>query len=325
MISPFDTYKQQLKNEYKDDQDRFNAFAQEVESIFFKLLGEQSIELAVPLKQRVKTWESIEQKFERFPQLSKEISQVTELRDLIGIRLILSFERDVERACRVINNFVVTRQEDKADILSPEEFGYRSRHFVVKIPDDWLKHPSASGFADLCCEVQVRTVAQHLWANASRILQYKTEDSVPLHLRRSIHRISALLELVDIEFERILENREEYRLKLERTALQESLNVDSLRQFLQEYLPQNPREFYAKDYDYLRQQLTECRITNIKDLKVVLDRTYEINRKEEIRLENHFKENEKEIGDPAEEAKFTRIDWVLYSLKALNLKPNSKI
>lgn len=56
----------------------------------------------------------------------------------------------------------------------------------------------------LKAEVQVRTVTQHVWAAASHVLQYKQEASVPLPVRRSIYRVSALLETVDLEFERVL-------------------------------------------------------------------------------------------------------------------------
>jgi ppGpp synthetase/RelA/SpoT-type nucleotidyltranferase len=59
-------------------------------------------------------------------------------------------------------------------------------------------------------ELQLRTLAQHIWAVASHKLQYKREASVPVPIRRSINRVSALLEMVDLEFDRVLLEREQY-------------------------------------------------------------------------------------------------------------------
>ena len=76
------------------------------------------------------------------------------------------------------------------------------------MPDDWLNVPTFREFKGLRAELQIRTLAQQLWAAASHKLQYKRESSVPYPIRRSIHRVAALLETVDLELERVLSERD---------------------------------------------------------------------------------------------------------------------
>jgi hypothetical protein len=77
-------------------------------------------------------------------------------------------------------------------------------HFVVEFPEPWFVVPTIGPMRGLRAEIQVRTHAQHIWADASHILQYKKESSVAPKTRRDIHRIAALLETVDLEFEKVL-------------------------------------------------------------------------------------------------------------------------
>src|SRR5690606_25945786 len=84
--------------------------------------------------------------------------------------------------------------------------------------------------------------AQHTWAVASPKLQYKHEEGVPPPIRRTIHRVSALLETVDLEFERVLEERGSYiAAAADNVDLGELLNVDLLKATLSEILPEKNR------------------------------------------------------------------------------------
>jgi putative GTP pyrophosphokinase len=80
-------------------------------------------------------------------------------------------------------------------------------------------------------------VAQHIWASVSHLLQYKTESSAPPSVRRSIHRVSALLETVDLEFERVLNERAAYVEHIANQSKSEQLNVDLLAKTLTELWP----------------------------------------------------------------------------------------
>jgi len=76
------------------------------------ILATHQISLGVPLESRVKAWSSIAEKIER---KARRLTSVDELDDLVGIRLILLFQRDVDLIHRLIGEtFLVLSAEDTA-------------------------------------------------------------------------------------------------------------------------------------------------------------------------------------------------------------------
>lgn len=214
---------------------------------FSKLLDNEEISLGFPLESRVKSWDSILNKLERLPI---DIAEMRELNDLVGLRLILVFRRDLESVCKLItDNFEVIDQYDTQERLKEDQFGYASIHFVVVLPESWLAVPTLAKLGGLRAELQVRTVAQHIWAVASHELQYKKESSVPAPIRRAIYRVSALLETVDLEFETVLKERELYRKEIATiSTTDQALNVDLFEQTLHQVLPDDNREVGPSAY-----------------------------------------------------------------------------
>ena len=198
----------QLRSEYSIQSDRARrlraALCEQIEQI----LSSHGIALGVPIESRVKTLESSEEKLDR---KSLELKSLLELNDLIGIRIILLFRRDIVTVSKLLaETFEVLSTEDTATRLSEAQFGYQSLHHIIRVPKSWLSVPTFFDLGELKTEIQLRTLAQHIWAAASHKLQYKHEESVPPPIRRSIHRVSALLETVDLEFERVLTDRGTY-------------------------------------------------------------------------------------------------------------------
>ncbi len=126
-----------------------------------------------------------------------------------------------------------------------------SVHFHVGLRSSWKKMPTFRKTGDLRAEIQVRTVAQHIWAAASHILQYKQQVNIPPPVRRSIYHASALLEIFDLEFERVLNEKELYGSKIDTRTSNEKLNVDSLAKVLEEVLPSKNMKICAANYTSL--------------------------------------------------------------------------
>lgn len=228
------------------------------------LFTRQNISLAVPLESRVKAMSSIQEKLDR---KDLELACLEDLDDLVGIRAILMFRRDVKTIGDHIRRiFQVIQDEDTASRLEESQFGYQSQHFVVKLPKAWLETPVMEGLDHLKLEIQVRTLAQHSWAAASHKLQYKQEASVPAPIRRSIHRVSALLETVDLELDRVLQERETY---LEQQGSHreptEPLNVDLLAKIAQDLLPA-ANAYQGDRFDELLTDLLHFKITSVSDI-----------------------------------------------------------
>ena len=234
-----------------------------------ELLRKARIPLAVPIEHRVKSWLSIEDKL---GQNGFSGTSLAELRDLVGLRLILLFRKDVPTACQLIESvFEITNRSDQAEELSPQEFGYQSIHYIVRAPKAWLSIPTFSAFGTFQAEIQVRTLAQHMWAAASHVLQYKQEESVPPPLRRTINRVSALLEIVDLELDRVLKEREEYRESVRHEQKSRHLNSDVLAAMLDGLLPR-ANKGVLEPYSLLVWELNKLGIKNSDQLALIIEK-----------------------------------------------------
>jgi hypothetical protein len=194
------------------------------------------------------------------------------------------------------NNFKIISYENTAARLEETQFGYQSVHYTVKLPDEWLNVPTMTEFRELKAELQVRTLSQHIWAAASHKLQYKQEASVPLPLRRSIHRVSALLETVDIEFERLLEDRAAYVEEIATTDDDQTLNVDLLHKILQAKWPAPNAAKGGSDFSELLRDLAVFEITSTSQLVALIDEQYKKVMTREERAVARAQEQLREVG-----------------------------
>ncbi len=229
-----------------------------------KIFHDEKITLAFPIQARLKEWSSIEQKSSsgRF-KINKTI---TELQDLVGFRIILLFLSDIDKVLNLFkDSFSVERNYYTQDRLKSDQFGYSSLHIIAKIPTEWMKVPSFKGLDNISFEIQVRTLSQHMWAEVSNIFQYKQEENTPKELLRSIGRLSALLETVDLEFERLTNLREDYINNIPSEPSKKTdieLNVDVLAETMDKMLPENNKAF-DEDYAGLLHDLKQRKIIKL--------------------------------------------------------------
>ncbi|WP_339879015.1 RelA/SpoT domain-containing protein [Pseudidiomarina gelatinasegens] len=261
----------ELNLEYQKISPVAQRFKQSMVDQISELIRKNNISLGVPIESRVKSLSSIENKVFR---KSKSIQKLSQLDDFVGIRLILLFKTDVDLACDLIaKNFEVLELEDTSHRLADNEFGYQSNHLIIEMPGSWLTVPSFVEFNGFKVEVQIRTLSQHIWAAASHKLQYKSESSVPGPLKRSIHRASALLETVDLELQRLLEQRTEY---IQQQTLEESnsdtINVDILENILDEALPRANKLESGEDLSDLLQELIMDGFETPDEIKALIDK-----------------------------------------------------
>jgi ppGpp synthetase/RelA/SpoT-type nucleotidyltranferase len=248
-------------------------------------LDQADVTLATPMEGRIKTWQSAIQKTKT---LNLALQKVEEIEDLIGIRLILLFARDIERVCNTLSQtFEIVNVEDTGTRLGQSEFGYQSIHMQIRAPENWLVLPSFSAFRGLTAEIQVRTATQHIWAAASHLLQYKAEEGVPIPVRRSIHRVSALLETVDLEFERVLQDRETYLDQIHQLGPHTVLDVDVLIHFLAVNLP-DANWLPDDDYAELLTNLRDADANTVGDLLNLFDSTKDAALEHDARIAAEF-------------------------------------
>jgi ppGpp synthetase/RelA/SpoT-type nucleotidyltranferase len=110
---------------------------------------------------------------------------LSNITDLAGVRIITYFPSDV----------------DKIVPLIEKEFKVDPVHFVVEFRPELLKLPEYALFNKMKCEIQVRTILQHAWAEIEHDIVYKSPEDIPFRLRRRFACLAGLLEIADREFE----------------------------------------------------------------------------------------------------------------------------
>ena len=206
--------KTAVLTQYDQQRKKYERFAREVEHQLRCILEEEGI-VCNAITSRVKEWDSLTQKIDVKSDKYKSLSEVT---DIAGIRIITYYDSDVERAAKIVEReFCVDKENsiNKREALGPEKFGYCSVHYVVSMNEDRLKLPENRGYAGIKCEIQIRTVLQHAWAEIEHDLGYKSEIDIPKDIRRSFSRLAGLLEVADKEFQEIRDFLETYREKVE--------------------------------------------------------------------------------------------------------------
>ncbi len=125
--------------------------------------------------------------------------------DLCGARVIVHTRAEAHAfSAWIKKHFRVEEvaEHDPAKHLRAREFWYRSVHHVVQFrngifpTEDVPVEPGALR-RDLRAEVQVRTIAEHCWADVGHDRLYKSGFLVPARLEREYAQMAALLEAVD--------------------------------------------------------------------------------------------------------------------------------
>ena len=187
----------------KQDYDNLVEKYREVEKIAEKRLSDELDRSGVKLMQmphRIKTWESIEEKFTR---KSDKYVNVGELTDLLGFRIICYFSKQVDEAAEVARKLFdvdAERSVDKRIMISPTTFGYISLHIICSLKNDGSVPEELT---QLKFEIQLRSILQHAWAEIEHDLGYKTALEIPRDMRREFSRIAGLLEVADDAFDSI--------------------------------------------------------------------------------------------------------------------------
>jgi len=261
------------------------------------IINTNKIILAFPIQFRAKRFESIKNKIESGRYSVK--NSILELQDLAGLRIITLFKRDAKNIIALLEKeFNILINYNTEDKLDDSEFGYSSTHLVCELKNEWLSLPSFSELSKIKFEIQIRTISQHSWAEVSNKLQYKQDESVPKPLKRSISRISALLEIVDSEFENLLQIREKYitNINIETFKTEnEKLNVDNLKEILDKKLPSNFK-IKSDNFSELLDNLITLGYQNSNDLILLIDDQLQNAIKKNTEICNEFRRNYETVG-----------------------------
>lgn len=276
--------------EYRELYPTYESFARKVAGLLEELLRAEGVTVHVT-EWRAKSVESFAEKIRRPGKRFDD--PLKDMPDLAGARVLLYYRDDVLRVGDVIKKEFATIEEIKdhhSDHYSPDQFGYLSHHYVVRINDVRSQLGEWKAFSSLRAEIQVRTILQHAWAAVSHALQYKKEHDVPLDLRRRLFRLAGLFELADEEFFAIREARDKIT-EAKTTAVKQGvagvlIDAPVISEFVQtspcfrrakETMREIGYAFITDEYSDTGEVVKECErvgIKTIEELEAALDYDY---------------------------------------------------
>lgn len=160
----------------------------------------QQLGISALVSFRAKDIDSILKKLILKPQYSYET-----LGDRVGVRVVVRYRQEIPRVVQAARDiFSCGDPEDTAQRLAEDRVGYLSTHMDVA-----LKGTDRAAMAyppeQFRAELQVRTLAQHLWSEMSHDSTYKSGTVVEPDLKRRVNLLAGLIEVADREFSRLEE------------------------------------------------------------------------------------------------------------------------
>lgn len=150
----------------------------------------------VDITGRVKTPSSIIEKLER---LGMKKTDYKELTDIGGIRITCKYIQDVYDIYELIKERKDTQIVLVKDYIKyPKPSGYRSFHLIVKYEAETI-----DGQLPIYLEIQIRTLAMHLWASIEHSLKYKYYSNIPTSIKERLTGASKIANDLDIEMSKI--------------------------------------------------------------------------------------------------------------------------
>jgi ppGpp synthetase/RelA/SpoT-type nucleotidyltranferase len=156
---------------------------------------------------------------EKMLRKDKYRQPLREMTDLCGARIITHTQAEIQRICRFIRDHFEIDEANSLDAperLRATEFGYRPVHYVVRFkrgvfPTAVVPVTIPEDVYELKAEIQVRTIAQHAWADIGHDRFSKNAFKLPRRHVRHSARAAAMLENADEAFGRVAKEIDEYR------------------------------------------------------------------------------------------------------------------
>ena len=154
---------------YGDRLSQLETIVNKGNSLIQKIIEEETLINGIsPIEytiNRIKDEKSLIEKLNRkgFPITMSSV--YTNVRDLVGFRIICTYNSGIKRVAeKIIQNENIDLFEAKDYIKHPKANGYRSLHLIVKFKD-----------SDVTFEIQLRTLAMDSWASLEHHMKYKKE------------------------------------------------------------------------------------------------------------------------------------------------------
>ncbi len=141
-------------------------------------------------KARIKSAESVKSKLEKLGFDKTLENAVSNLTDIIGVRVICRFLEDVYLVADIIEKQSEFKHIISKDYIKyPKDNGYRSYHIILEKDIDGIHIP---------IEIQIRTISQDSWASLEHKLKYKKQISNSYMIKSELKRLADEMASADV-------------------------------------------------------------------------------------------------------------------------------
>lgn len=194
-----------------------------------------------------------------------------DITDLAGVRVVTYFKDDlpvvrasIEREFGLTEPWNLTQKEDGA--------GYESWHCLVELPERRLGMIEYARFGDLVCEVQLRTLLQHAWAQIEHGARYKGGLPLSPEVDRLFVRSKRMLDEADHHFDGI---RAAQHAAVRRMTAQRRLDRTTLAELIDELCPPRDGSISGVGYELFLERLDRLGLVTVEELGALL-RPYDL-------------------------------------------------
>ena len=197
--------EENYRNEFQERVPLLEAFGEHVtQTVIDKIKEDSTIGsinefLKLPPKHRVKDVDSFIGKIFRKGKNYKD--PINDITDQVGIRFVVLYYEDIEKIGKIVESnenweFSCDRDIEEEIEADPHHFSYQSRHYVIN-PKQEIETPAGVLTPEFKCEVQIRTLLQHAYAELAHDTTYKPSQEATAKVKRSVAKTSALIETTD--------------------------------------------------------------------------------------------------------------------------------
>jgi len=167
--------------------------------------------LKIPVQHRLKDDDSLIDK--AFYRNKGYQNPYDDIEDKVGVRFVVMLQEDAENVCSVIAEVATKlgweakqcRDYNAERKASPTLFTYQSHHFIIKNLTP-IELENVNVPVNTPCEVQVRSLLQHAYAELTHDAIYKTKTIVEPEVIRTVAKTMAFIETADEFFQRVVNN-----------------------------------------------------------------------------------------------------------------------
>ncbi|KMK81529.1 MULTISPECIES: GTP pyrophosphokinase [Pectobacterium] len=166
--------------------------------------------LKIPAEHRVKEDGSLIDK--AFYRNKAYQDPYNDIEDKVGVRFVVMLQSDAERVCEIIAQVadsqgwdaIQCRNYNEERNKSPMLFTYQSHHFIIRSREPIVLNDITIS-ENTPCEVQVRSLLQHAYAELTHDAIYKKKTIVEPEVTRTVAKTMAFIETADEFFQKVVE------------------------------------------------------------------------------------------------------------------------